>query len=313
MAKNNRGLGKGLGALFGDTENSYENANHSTPSKEKNDNVEVSSVANELPIGEIYANPNQPRKKFDDEALNELAASIKIHGVIQPIVVNKAKDGRYMIIAGERRFRACNIAGLENVPVVIKNYSAKEVKEVSIIENLQREDLNPIEAGRAIKELMEVYDYTQEEVSERLGKSRPAIANTLRLLTLNPFVIDKVECGELSAGHARNLVVVEDQIVQIHLAKTAIDRHMSVRDFEKFVKDALAGNLNKKPVSKEKPPLSLELEDLHDRFQKVFATKVHVVGNENKGRISIDYFTSDDLERVHEMLLILEKSKKNND
>lgn len=189
-----KGLGRGLESLFAlydeesneniTNQNANQNSNHPANTKrEQEGNV------TELDINKIYPNPNQPRKHFDEEALQELASSIKTHGVIQPLVVNREADGRYMIIAGERRWRASNMAGLQKVPVVIKNYTEKQIKEISIIENLQREDLNPIEAARAIKQLMDEYNLTQEAVADRIGKSRPSVANTLRLLSLYPDVV----------------------------------------------------------------------------------------------------------------------------
>ena len=180
---NNKGLGRGLDALFSDytQEDGYKNI---TNNKKQNDGVL------EIDITKIKPNPNQPRKNFDEDALKELATSIRVHGIVQPIVLNQQSDGTYMIIAGERRWRAANLCGLKTVPAVIKNYTDKQIKEISIIENLQREDLNPIEAARAIKQLMDEYGLTQETVSERIGKSRSNVANTLRLLSLYPDVID---------------------------------------------------------------------------------------------------------------------------
>ena len=282
---NNRGLGRGLEALFGafDEENSYNNV--TTQKIEK-----TTSGVTELEIGKIKPNPNQPRKNFDIDALNELAASIKIHGIVQPIVVNKQGNDEYLIIAGERRWRAANICGLKTVPVIVKNYTDKQVKEISIIENLQREDLNPIEAARAIKELMDEYGLTQEAVSERIGKSRSNIANTLRLLTLYPDVIKLVEDGKLTSGHARCLVVIEDKNQQIKLAQTAVSKNLNVRDLEKMVKNYT--NPTKKVIIREEQ--SLELKELINQMQKTFATKVSAIGNDNKGRIYIDYYTSYD-------------------
>ena len=290
---NNRGLGRGLEALFGafDEENSYNNV--TTQKIEK-----TTSGVTELEIGKIKPNPNQPRKNFDIDALNELAASIKIHGIVQPIVVNKQGNDEYLIIAGERRWRAANICGLKTVPVIVKNYTDKQVKEISIIENLQREDLNPIEAARAIKELMDEYGLTQEAVSERIGKSRSNIANTLRLLTLYPDVIKLVEDGKLTSGHARCLVVIEDKNQQIKLAQTAVSKNLNVRDLEKMVKNYT--NPTKKVIIREEQ--SLELKELINQMQKTFATKVSAIGNDNKGRIYIDYYTRDDLDRIAELL-----------
>lgn len=297
-----KGLGRGLESLFG----FYEDESNNLISKQvEKEVVTPADGVSELEIDKIYPNPNQPRKHFDEEALRELASSIKIHGVIQPLVVNKEGDG-YMIIAGERRWRASKQAGLDKVPVVIKNYTEKQVKEISIIENLQREDLNPIEAARAIKQLMDEYNLTQEVVSDRIGKSRSNVANTLRLLSLYPEVIKMVEDGRLSSGHARSLVVIDDVTEQLRLAKKAVDGKLSVRDLEKAVKLYLNPDRDKKTKSNEQ---SLELKELINDMQRVFATKVSAIGNDNKGRIYIDYYTRDDLDRLAEMIDLLKKKE----
>ena len=304
MINNNKhGLGRGLDALFGvfNEDDSYKNI---TSHKEKLEAKNTTGVT-EVDIEKIKPNPNQPRKNFDVDALNELAASIKTHGIVQPIVVNDLGDGTYMIIAGERRWRAANICGLKTVPAVIRNYTDKQVKEISIIENLQREDLNPVEAARAIKELMDEYGLTQDAVAERIGKSRPSVANTLRLLSLYPDVLKMVEDGKLSAGHARCLVVVEDKNNQIKLANAVIQRNLSVRDLEKAVKN-LENPQRRQIVSQEQ---SLELKELIIQMQKTFATKVTAIGNDNKGRIYIDYYTRDDLDRIAELLDLLNKKE----
>lgn len=295
----NKGLGRGLNALFGvfDEGESY---NKITTQKKESDNGVL-----EIDITKVKPNPNQPRKNFNAEALQELANSIKIHGIVQPIVVNQQENGEYLIIAGERRWRAANICGLKTVPAVIKNYTEKQIKEISIIENLQREDLNPIEAARAIKELMEEYGLTQETVSERIGKSRSNVANTLRLLSLYPEVIELVENGKISSGHARCLVVVEDANEQIKLARAVVSKNLSVRDLEKAVKSYT--NPTKKTITKMEQ--SLELKELINQMQKTFATKVSAIGNDNKGRIYIDYYTRDDLDRIAELLELLNKKE----
>lgn len=296
-----KGLGRGLESLFG----FYEDESNNIITKQEEKRAMPADGVSELEIDKIYPNPNQPRKHFDEEALKELASSIKIHGVIQPLVVNKENDG-YMIIAGERRWRASKQAGLSKVPVVIKNYTEKQVKEISIIENLQREDLNPIEAARAIKQLMDEYNLTQEVVSDRIGKSRSNVANTLRLLSLYPDVIKMVEDGKLSSGHARSLVVVDDINEQLRLAKKTVDGKLSVRDLEKAVKAYLNPDRDKKVKSTEQ---SLELKELINDMQRVFATKVSAIGNDNKGRIYIDYYTRDDLDRLAEMIDLLKKKE----
>ncbi len=307
-----KGLGRGLESLFA----MYDNAPETPASSEDNKSTVVNEepkVAKtnatgitEIEVEKIIPNPNQPRKHFDDEALQELASSIKMHGVIQPLVVNKNDDGTFMIIAGERRWRASKIANIEKVPVVIKNYTEKQIREISIIENLQREDLNPIEAARAIKQLMDEYHLTQEVVSDRIGKSRSSVANTLRLLTLYPDVIKMIEDGKLSSGHARSLVVVDDTTQQIKLAKQAADGKMSVRELEKAVRNYL--NPQKTQTNKVQEQ-SLELKELINEMQRVFATKVSAIGNDNKGRIYIDYYSRDDLDRLSDLIELIKKKE----
>lgn len=292
-----RGLGRGIESLFAMYDEEVEKTApqpRKTTSEKSVDMVGIEKIKN---------NPNQPRKHFDEEGLNELAASIKIHGVIQPIVLNDNGDGTYLIIAGERRFRASKIAGLKEIPAIIKNYTDKQIKEISIIENLQREDLNPIEAARAIKQLMEEYKLTQEAVAERIGKSRSNIANTLRLLSLYPEVLDMIEKGSLSAGHARALVVVDDHMSQIKLANQAVKDKWNVRDLERAVRRV------QHPQSKTRPKedQSLELKDLIVSMQRVLGTKVSAIGNDQKGRIYIDYYSRDDLDRLADIITLIEK------
>lgn len=294
MATKKTGLGKGLGALL----SAYD---------DYDDAVKTNSIgAEEISVKKLIANPNQPRKIFDKDALNELASSIKTHGVIQPLVVNDQKDGTYLIIAGERRFRASKLAGLDSVPCIVKNYSEKQIKEISIIENLQREDLNPIESARAIRQLMDEYNMTQEAVSERIGVSRPNIANTLRLLSLCPEVIKLIEDNRLSAGHARCLVPIQNYDYQVKFAMSACDNKMSVRELEKSVKNYLNPKVQAQRIPQEQ---SIELKELVNEMQRTFATKVSVIGNDRKGRIYIDYYSRDDLDRIAEMMTLL-KTKK---
>lgn len=300
-----KGLGRGLESLFAMYETD-ETTEVSTPPTKTNTTTKKEDGISEIDISKIVPNPNQPRKNFDEEALQELSSSIKLHGVIQPLVVNKTDDNNYLIIAGERRWRASKMAGLEKVPVVIKNYTEKQVREISIIENLQREDLNPIEAARAIKQLMDEYHLTQEVVSDRIGKSRSSVANTLRLLTLYPDVIKMIEDGKLSSGHAKSLVVVDDTTQQIKLAKQASDGKMSVRELEKAVKNYLNPQKNGSNKVKEQ---SLELKELINEMQRVFATKVSAIGNDNKGRIYIDYYSRDDLDRLSDIVELIKKKE----
>lgn len=302
--KNNRGLGKGLSALFSETEEDYGKSLLFDETEPQKDGKGVTEIA----VDSVFANPNQPRKAFDETALKELADSIERHGVIMPIIVNDNGDGRYMIIAGERRFRASKIAGLTKIPVIVKNYSERQIKEISLIENLQREDLNPIEAANAMKSLMNDYGLTQEDLADRIGKSRSAIANTLRLLSLSPEVTRLVERGDLSAGHARALVSVPDYDQKV-LADTAIKEGMSVRDVEKLVKDYFTPPEERKK-KKERPELSAELKELIIDMQRILGTKVNAIGNDNKGRIYIDYYTRDDLDRLGELLEFLKNRKQ---
>ena len=300
-----KGLGRGINALLSIYDEEDEMENNQEEIKQtaiQNPTVKEIKGLNEININDIVPNPNQPRKHFDETALNELASSIKVHGIIQPIVLNEAEDGKYMIIAGERRWRAAKIAGLETVPAYVRRFTEKQVKEISIIENLQREDLNPIEAAKAIKQLMEENKLTQEAVSERIGKSRSVIANTVRLLTLPNEVVDMIETNKLSAGHAKILVALTDPIEQIKIATVAVNKKLSVRDIEKLVK-----NINHPSKERPKSEQSIELKDMINEMQRIFATKVSAIGNDNKGRIYIDYYSKDDLDRISELLALINK------
>ena len=284
------GLGRGLGALLGDIEE--ESVMNSAPES-----------TSEIMLADIYPNPDQPRKNFDKDALSALTESIKKHGVITPLVVTPDSDGRYMIIAGERRYRAAKEAGLISVPVFVRECSEIEVDELSLIENIQRENLNPIEEAIAIKKLMNDYGYTQERVAERIGRARPTVANLLRLIDLSEPVKRLVADGRLSAGHARCLAVITSPALQLELAEKGSDDKMRVREFETLVKATLSPKKSAPPVQQ-----SLELKDLITRLQRKLGTKVTVLGNDNKGRIFIDYYTTDDLNRLESMLAYLEEN-----
>lgn len=275
MKKN--GLGKGLGALIRENEQ------------------DIAAAVTELKITELEANQNQPRRFFDDNALQELSDSIKEHGVVQPIIVRKLDDN-YQIVAGERRWRAARLAGLKTVPVVVKDYSNVQIMEIALIENLQRQDLNSIEEALAYKSLIEEHDMTQENISGRIGKSRSAIANTLRLLNLPEAIRNMVIHGKISAGHARALLAVEDKMKQMEIAQKIIEQQLNVRDIEKLVMQ------KDKTKEKKEDKKDVEIIELEEQLKRTFATKVSIVHKKDKGKIEIEYYSNEDLERILELL-----------
>ena len=277
MAKKT-GLGKGLSELF------IDNATEELGS----------SSAVKLKLSEIEPNKNQPRKTFDEEALAELSHSIELHGVLQPLVVRPMPDGSYQLVAGERRWRASRMAGLTEVPVVIKELTDAQVAEIALVENLQREDLDPIEEALGYKELAEKFDYTQEEISNLVGASRPAIANALRLLTLPEEIINLVSKKELSAGHARALLTLEDDKVKIELAKFVIKEDISVRETERLARKQIKTEPTGKKTKKRNPyydEVELALSDVLQR-------KVRVTKSTKKGAIEIEFFDDEDLKKL---------------
>ena len=293
-----KGLGRGLDSLFGSLND------EEIEKQEKKEVVKVEKVVvnepKEIEIGLIDRNPDQPRTIFDEDALNELASSIKVHGVISPIIV-KEVDGRYVIIAGERRWRASRLAGRKTIPCIVRDYTEQEISEIAIIENLQREDLNPIESAKAIKNLINQYNLTQDEVADKIGKSRPAVANTLRLLTLPEQIITLVEQNKLTAGHARTLLGIDNAAKQKEIAVAIIEKGLTVRDVENIIK-----NLNKPKAAPAKPQeKSLELKDFENKIKRVLSTSVAIKGNDKKGKIVIDYYSIDDLNRIYDILLSL--------
>ena len=294
--ENKKGLGRGLGSLLGLFDEREEVVDKKPQVSDKKVEKEVKYDTVEIDIALIDNNVGQPRKNFDPTALKELADSIKQYGVIQPILLTPNKD-RYIIVAGERRFRASKLAGLKKIPAVVREYTKQQIQEISLLENIQREDLNPIETAKAMKELLDDYNWTQEQLADRLGKSRPVVANYIRLLSLCPEVIALIESGKLSAGHARSLVVVTDPAVQLKLAKEAVTKKITVRDMEKAVKELMSP----KP-KKVKEDLSIEMRDIVNTMQRKFSTKVNVIGNNKKGRIYIDYYNTDDLDRIYDLI-----------
>lgn len=286
MALAKKGLGRGLDALLGD----YEQA--------------PKEGVRELDIYSIDTNAGQPRKEFDADKLQELAGSISRHGMVQPILVRQ-KGERYVIVAGERRFRAARLAGLATVPAIVKELDESQVMEVALIENLQRENLNPIEEAAAIRFLMQQHDLTQEEVSKRLSKSRPAIANSLRLLALPEAVQELLRGGSLQAGHARALAGLQDEALQQSLAEKIAAEGLSVRAAEALARQA--GETGDKPVKKEKkaPPLQdSDLAAAEARLRERLHTKVSIQGTNAKGRIVIEYFNAGDLQTIYDALLL---------
>lgn len=292
MAKTN--YGKGITNLLNELNDAVVAA---TP-RERVDGAAVY----ELPLSEIFPNPRQPRKTFNDAALKELADSIREHGIIQPLVLRQDETGKYIIVAGERRFRAAKLLGLATVPCIVKQIDDQKAREISLIENLQREDLNPIEAAEALKELMDMYKLTQEQLAAKIGKARPSITNTLRLLQLTPAVISMVKEDKISGGHARCLIPIYDPEAQLSFAVRAYEEKMSVRQLEFEVKYFLHPELKPRQERKPRTPLSLELRSLINDMKYVFGTKVSAVGNDTKGRLYIDYYTPDDLQRIFELV-----------
>ena len=292
------GLGRGLDSLLKVYDEETEEKTIQQPTQSVSNYEMRHGDVEKIDLAKVYPNPNQPRKTVDKESLNELAESIRIHGLIQPVIVNKMDDG-YMIIAGERRYRSCKICGLTQIDAIVKNYTNKQISEISIIENLQREDLNPVEIAKGIRKLMDEYGLTQEKVAERLGKPRSAIANSVRILALYPEVLDMVEKGKVSFGHAKILVAVEDYATQLLLAKKVAKDKLTVRDLEREV-NALLGGKKKKPSAKA---VGEELQEFVADMQRKLGTKVSVIGNEKKGRIYIDYYSQDDLDRIYDTFL----------
>ena len=276
------GLGKGLDALFGGTPLDMQN--------EQTEEMENSGNLKNLKITEVEPNREQPRKNFKQESLEELAESIKTYGVIQPIVVSK-QDGYYGIVAGERRWRAAKIAGLEEIPAIIRDTDEQSNREIALIENIQREDLNPYEKAIGIRSLMDKYGMTQEEVSKRIGKSRSSVSNTVRILYLAPDVLELVKQGKLTEGHCKALAGIEDPQRQYEAAIRMVEKGESVRQAE-------SKNRITKKEKKLDPRYKYLYEDIEDRFQGFFGTKVKLDQGKRKGRIIIEYHNNEDFERM---------------
>ena len=287
MAKKT-GLGRGLDALFS-VDSFDENENEKNSSSQQQ--VDESEVIHKIKISEIEPNKNQPRKSFNSESIDELSESIKKYGVIQPIIVTK-KDNFYEIIAGERRWRASKKAGLTEIPCIVREDEEKQNKEIALIENIQREDLNPIEKARSFRTLMDEYGMTQLELSQAIGISRSALANTVRLLNLDPRVIDLALEGKLTEGHCRSLMGIDNPDKEYEMAIQIIENGDSVREIERKVK-------NKKNAQEQKGnPYEAIYRDIENKFQGFFGTKVKLDAGKKKGKIIIEYVSNEDLEKV---------------
>ena len=283
----NKGLGRGLGALLGDF-------TEETPEQ---------SAYRLLPIYKVEPNPDQPRQDFDEEELQALSESITVHGVIQPLTVRELSSGYYQIIAGERRWRAARLAGLSEVPAVVVEADDKKAMELALIENLQRQDLNPVEEALGYQSLMSDHGLTQEETASRVGKSRPAVANALRLLQLNPEVLEKVRSGELSAGHARAVLSLKSEKQQLDAARKIIALSLSVRQAETLCK-----NMGKEPKHEKEVTLAVNyVAECEKSLSKHLGRGVKIVNGKRKGRFELEFYGQEDLQKLLDALMKIEK------
>ena len=281
MAKKSHGLGRGLDALLPEADES------------------LSGGVQEIAIGDIDPNPDQPRRVFQEESIAQLAQSIREQGVLQPILVTPEDGGRYRIVAGERRWRASRAAGLDAVPCLVRDLDVIQQMEIALVENLQREDLNPIEAARGIRSLMQQCGYTQEAVANRLSKSRPAVANLLRLLTLPEEVMALVEKGALSAGHARVLAGMEDDAAKLALARETVDKGYSVRQLEAL---AASRKVEPKKPAPARRALPAELSELESRVRETLGVRATLSGTAKKGKIVLQYYSQEELEHLNDLI-----------
>ena len=284
---NNKGLGRGLGALLGDLE----------------ETVVSNSPYKMLPVYKVEPNPDQPRRDFDEEELQALSESIAIHGIIQPLTVREMSSGYYQIIAGERRWRAARMANLSEVPVVVVEADDKKAMELALIENLQRQDLNPVEEALGYQSLMEEYGMTQEEAASRVGKSRPAVANALRLLNLTPSVLEKVRTGDLTAGHARAVLVLKTEKQQQQAAQKIMALGLSVRQAELLCK-----NMTREPRPEPKVTLAVDyIGECEKNLSKQLGRGVKIVNGKRKGRFELEFYGEEDLQVLLDALMTIKK------
>lgn len=300
MAVKKGGLGRGLEALINDVPVIEPEEKKVSKKKETTEKVDKKDVIQYIKIHDIMPNVNQPRKTFDEEKILELSDSIKAHGIIQPIVV-RARDKGYEIVAGERRWRAAIKAGLAKVPCLVKELNDEENMLMAIIENMQRENLNPIEEAEGVQQMAERFGMTQEEISKSVGKSRPYITNIVRLLKLPDYIKESVQKGELSQGHARALITIEDEALKKKLWEKAVAEGISVREMEALAKKA-PGKKRGRPQKKEKAP---DVKRVEAELKEVLGTKVEIKGDNKKGALSIEYYSREELERIIELLKTL--------
>lgn len=304
MAAKKKGLGKGLDSLIPDNRGSK--STKQEPSSKGDTETESNSGEQMMKINLVEPNREQPRKKFEEDGLLELADSIKQFGILQPLLVRKRND-YYEIIAGERRWRAAKMAGIKEIPVIIKEYSEQEIIEIGLIENIQRENLNPIEEAMAFKRLLEEFNLKQDEVAERVSKSRTAVTNSMRLLKLNEKVQQMIIDDMISTGHARALLAIDSKEQQYILANKIFDEKLSVRETEKLIKDI---KNPKKP--KEKKPIENPFiyRDIEDKMKEVMGTKVNISSKGNgKGKIEIEYYSDKELERMFDMIMSIRREE----
>lgn len=290
MAK--KGLGKGLGSLFNDN-----NIIDDIVARETASDNGIKQIRLSL----IEPNKKQPRKSFDKEKIEALAVSIKENGLIQPIIITPSKNGMYKIVAGERRWRASKKAGLKEIPAVVRDYSEEQIAQIALIENLQREDLNPIEEALGYKTLLEEFNLTQELVSKRIGKSRSAIANSMRLLSLEDQIQKLLISGEISSGHARAILSVDDNELRLALSKRIIEDNLNVRQAEALSKQLQKKKPQKKPSGKNSA-YAIEIESIQNKLSSSLGTKVKISHTDKKGKIEIEYYGNDDLERILKLI-----------
>lgn len=299
-----KGLGKGLDSLIPDNKSMKSVTSEKTV--ESKEDAAAKSGVQVMKINEVEPNRDQPRKNFDEDALLELSDSIKQFGVLQPLLVRKRKD-YYEIIAGERRWRAAKLAGVKEVPVIEKEYTDQEILEIGLIENIQRENLNPIEEAIAYKRLLEEFNLKQDEVAERVSKSRTAVTNSMRLLKLSDKVQQMIIDDMISTGHARALLAIDDPELQYTLANKIFDEKLSVRETEKLVKEI---KNPKKPKEKKPVANSFIYQDLEEKMKSVFGTKVSIASKgKGKGKIEIEYYSDDELEHLFNMMMSIKRGE----